>query len=176
MLLGPAVPFVGILFQINTGPSARFHVRCSLLWYLFTCLILYSFRREFKLNFIGRPQRYCKLCSGYHDKASIAIKGDTKIFWLPQACEHYIHTTPKFTKCAIVICPKYQGLVQFSCSCPTLCDPMNCGTPSFPVHHQLPELAQTHVHRVSDAIQPSHSLSSPSPPSFSLSQHRGLFQ
>ena len=56
--------------------------------------------------------------------------------------------------------------------CPTLCDPMNCSTPGFPVHHQLPELAQTHVHQVSDAIQPSHPLSSPSPPAFNLSQHR----
>ena len=49
-------------------------------------------------------------------------------------------------------------------SCPTLCDPMNCSTPGFPVHHQLPEFTQTHVHRVGDAIQPSHLLSSPSPP------------
>ena len=49
-------------------------------------------------------------------------------------------------------------------SCPTLSDPMNCSTPGFPVHHQLPEFTQTHIHRVSDAIQPSHPLSSPSPP------------
>ena len=60
--------------------------------------------------------------------------------------------------------------------CPTLCDPMDCSTPGLRVHHQLPEPAQTHVHRVGDAIQPSHPLSSPSPPAFSLSQHRGLFQ
>ena len=53
---------------------------------------------------------------------------------------------------------------------------MDCSTPGFPVHHQLPEFAQTHVHRVSDAIQPSHPLSSPSPPTFNLSQHQGLFQ
>ena len=53
---------------------------------------------------------------------------------------------------------------------------MNCSTPGLPVHHQLPEFTQTHVHRVSDAIQPSHPLSSPSPPAFSLSQHQGLFQ
>ena len=58
--------------------------------------------------------------------------------------------------------------------CPTLCDPMDCSTPGFPVHHQLPEFAQTHVHRISDAIQPSHPLSSPSPPAFNLSQHQGL--
>ena len=71
------------------------------------------------------------------------------------------------------------SLVQFSSvaqSCPTLCDPMDCSTPGLPVHHQLPEFAQTHVHWVGDAIQPSHPLSSPSPPAFSLSQHQGLFQ
>ena len=68
--------------------------------------------------------------------------------------------------------------VQFSGSvaqlCPTLCDPMNCSMPDLPVHHQLPDFAQTHVHRASDAIQPSHPLSSPSPPAFSLSQHQGF--
>ena len=58
-------------------------------------------------------------------------------------------------------------------SCPTLCDPMNCSTPGFPVHHQFLELAQTHVHQVSDAIQPSHPLSSTSPPAFNLCQHQG---
>ena len=57
-----------------------------------------------------------------------------------------------------------------------LCDPMDCSTPGFPVHLQLPELAQTHVHQVSDAIQLSHPLSSPSPPAFNLPQHQGLFQ
>ena len=61
-------------------------------------------------------------------------------------------------------------------SCPTLCDPMNRSTPGLPVHHQLPEFTQTHVHRVSDAIQPSHPLSSPSPPASNPSQHQNLFQ
>ena len=59
---------------------------------------------------------------------------------------------------------------------PTLCNPMNRSTPSLPVHHQLPELAQTYVHQGSDGIQPSHPLSSPSTPAFNLSQHQGLFQ
>ena len=59
-------------------------------------------------------------------------------------------------------------------SCLTLWDPMNRSTPGLPVHHQLPEFTQTHVHWVSDAIQPSHPLSSPSPPAFNLSQHQGL--
>ena len=61
-------------------------------------------------------------------------------------------------------------------SCPTLFDPMDCSTPGFLVHHQLPELAQTNVYQVNDAIQPSHPLLSPSPPAFGLSQHQGLFQ
>ena len=61
-------------------------------------------------------------------------------------------------------------------SCLTLCDPMNCNTPGFPVLTMSPEFAQTHVHWVGDTIRPSNPLSSPSPPSFNLSQHQGLFQ
>ena len=61
-------------------------------------------------------------------------------------------------------------------SCPTLCDPMNRSMPGLPVHHQLPGFTQTHVHCVGDAIQPSHPLSSPSPPALNLSQHQGLFK
>ena len=69
--------------------------------------------------------------------------------------------------------------VQFSSvaqSCPTLCNPVDCHMPGFPVHHQLPELAQIHVHRVSDATEPYHPLLFPSSPAFHLSQHQGLFQ
>ena len=73
----------------------------------------------------------------------------------------------------------YMYPVQFSSdtqSCRILCDPMDCSTPGLPVYHQLPEFTQTHDHRVGDAIQPSHPLSSPSPPALNLSQHQGLFQ
>ena len=69
-------------------------------------------------------------------------------------------------------------MFQFSSvakSCPTLCDPMDWSMPGLPVYHQLPEITQTHVYWVGDAIHPSHPLSSPSPPAFSLSQHQGLF-
>ena len=69
--------------------------------------------------------------------------------------------------------------VQFSAaaqSCPTLCNPVDCRTPGFPVRHQFPELTQTHVHRVDDAIQPSHLLLSHPSPAFNLSQHQGLFK
>ena len=71
-----------------------------------------------------------------------------------------------------------QGLSSVSSvaqSCPTLCDPMSCSTPGLPVHHQLPEFTQTHIHRVSDAIQPSHPQSSPSPPAPNPCQHQSLF-
>ena len=73
--------------------------------------------------------------------------------------------------------PQYS--IQFSSvaqSCPTLCDPMNRSTPGLPVHHQLPEFTHTHSHRVSDAIQPSHPRSSPSPPAPNPSQRQSLFQ
>ena len=73
----------------------------------------------------------------------------------------------------------WQNSIQFSSvaqSCPTLCDPMNHSTPGLPVHHQLLEFTQSHVHRVGDAIQPSHPLSSPSPPAPNASQHQGRFQ
>ena len=69
--------------------------------------------------------------------------------------------------------------IQFSSvaqSCPTLCDPMNHNTPGLPFHHHLPEFTQPHVHPVGDAIQPSHSLLSPSPPALNPSQHQSLFQ
>ena len=80
---------------------------------------------------------------------------------------------------AIMINKRVRNAVQFSSvtqSCPTLCDPMNRSTPGLPVHHYLPEFTQTHVHRVRDAIQPSHPLSSPFPPAPNPSQHQSLFQ
>ena len=76
----------------------------------------------------------------------------------------------------IPLIPFAISLVQSLQSCPTLCDPMNRSTPGLPVHHHLPEFTRTHVHRVSDATQPSHPLSSPSPPAPNPSQHQGLFQ
>ena len=74
------------------------------------------------------------------------------------------------------ICSTQMGYIQFRSvaqSCQTLCDPIDCSIPGLPVHHQFPEFTQTLVHCVCDALQPSHSLSSPSPPAFSLSQHQG---
>ena len=76
------------------------------------------------------------------------------------------------TTVAVIIQHQFSSVTQ---SCPTLCDPMDCSMPGFPVHYQLLEPVQSHVRRVGDAIQPSHLLSSPSPPAFNLSQHQGLF-
>ena len=86
---------------------------------------------------------------------------------------HFLH----LLHCRPILLPtvqfRFNSVTQ---SCLTLCDPMDCSTPGLPVHHQLPELTQTHVHRVGDAIQPSHPLSAPSPHAFNLSQHQGIFQ
>ena len=84
--------------------------------------------------------------------------------------EKHILEQNEFFWCVIIHFSSVQSLSL------TLCDPMDCSTPGFPVHHQLLEFTQTHVHRVSDAIQPSHPLSSPFPPAPNPSQHQGLFQ
>ena len=88
-----------------------------------------------------------------------------------QSCSFYIYCVVCASDNQFVSIPLFISVAQ---SCLTLCDPMDCSTPDLPVRHQLLELAQTHVHRVSDAIQSSHPLSSPSPAAFNLSQHQGL--
>ena len=85
----------------------------------------------------------------------------------------------KFLKITRIIPLNYiigQSVSSVIQSCPTLWDSMDCSTPGFPFHHPFPELTQTHVHWVRDAIQPFHPPLSPSPPAFNLSQHQGLFQ
>ena len=104
------------------------------------------------------------------DKSRLCLFKLSGLF--PEYFQHDLGWSHGFGTC------RYRGL-QFSSvtqSCPTLCDPMNHSMPGLPVHHQLPEFTQTHVHWVSDAIQPSHSLSSPSPPVLNPSQHQGLFK
>ena len=107
----------------------------------------------------------------------------TQIFWGPQFnLQQDLLLPESFLKMIILYLNNY--LKNFLClqlssvtqSCLSLCDPMDCSTPGLPVHHQLPELTQTHVHWVSDAIQPSHPLLSPFSPAFYLSQHQGLFK
>ena len=82
-------------------------------------------------------------------------------------CEHVLWVTH------LICMYQFSSVAQ---SCPTLCDPMNCSMPGLPVHHHLSEFTQTHVHRVGDAIQPSHPLSSPFSPAPNTSQHQGHFQ
>ena len=101
-----------------------------------------------------------------------------------ESYEEYIFTQLKFSQSIFCVClePDYKQLqlnVSQSVSsvaqlCPILCNLMDCSTPGLPIHHHLPELAQTHIHQVGDAIPPSHPLSSPSPPAFCLSQHQCL--
>ena len=86
--------------------------------------------------------------------------------WILYKMENYKHQN-MFKKCSVQFSSVAQSI---------LCDPMNRSTPGFPVHHQLPEFTQTHIHWVGDAIQPSHPLSSPFPPAPNLSQHQSLFQ
>ena len=88
-------------------------------------------------------------------------------------CSHDFSTLFHLSAMKGIIKNQFSSVAQL---CPTLCDPMDCSMPGFPVHHQLQELAQIHVHQVADAIQPSHPLSSPSPPAFNLAPHQGLFQ
>ena len=92
---------------------------------------------------------------------------------------YYLFGNLPFFKIPVNCFMAWDDSVQFSSVaqlCPTLCDPMNHSTPGLPVHHQLLEFTQTHVHVVGDAIQPSHPLLSPSPLALNLSQHQGLFQ
>ena len=101
------------------------------------------------------PNLFLFLTRSYTSELSIAKHVDEKNVWL------------------LKVSVQFSSVAQ---SCPILCDLMDCSKPGFPVHHQHPELLQTHVHRVGEAIQPSHPLLSPSPPAFNLSQHQGLFK
>ena len=109
-------------------------------------------------------------------------QGVLHLGWLHEALYHNgIYISKRFSSLSFQkqISLHWHPSVQFSSvaqSCPTLCDPMNRSTPGLPVHHQLPEFTQIDVHRVSDAIQPPHPLSSPSPPAPNPSQHQSLFQ
>ena len=108
---------------------------------------------------------------------SMFIQADIHLHLEKQKLSSIIHTICSGLKHRIFY--MLHQLLKFSSvtqSCPTLCDPMNPSAPGLPVHHQLPEFTQTHVHRVSDAIQPSHPLLCPSPPAPNPSQHQSLFQ
>ena len=114
--------------------------------------------------------RYSCLCSGGVLHAFLCLK---VYFWCSIEREVlHIH----LLLCHLVLPPLFLQFSSDAQSFPTLCDPVNRSIPGLPVHHQLPEFTQIHVHWVSDAMQPSHPLSSPFPPSLNLSQHQGLFK
>ena len=131
--------------------------------------------------------RFSKLCP---QKSSISrfgvIRTDCELFSLPSllasrtsfSLPTWLHKFPALWNMRWTLrFPIVAVSVQFSSVAQSwLCDPMNCSTPGLPVYHQLPEFTQTHVHRIGDAIQPSHPLLSPSPPAPNPSQHQGLLQ
>ena len=136
-------------------------------------LLIAKFR--LKLKKVGkttRPFRYDlnQLPYNYTVELTNRFKGLDLIDRVPEELWMKVHN---------IVSVQFSSVTQ---SCPTLCDPMKkgarlcCGMPGLPVYHQLPEFTQTHVHRVGDAIQPSHPLSSPSPPAPNPSQHQSLFQ
>ena len=119
--------------------------------------------------------RQCQVGTFY--MVHISAPGNTisqhHLKFVPLWASLFCHQTQQFVHHHSLTFLQFSSFAQ---SCPALCDPMNRGTPGLPVHHQLQELTQIHVHQVGDAIQPSHPLSSPSPPPPNLSQHQGLFQ
>ena len=124
------------------------------------------------------------ICSNVHDPVSRS-RSKRLLTGVPGSYPSKVTSSPTGACCFLWSfiglppqCPQL-GTLQFSLvtqSCLTLCDPLNCSMPGLPVHHQLPEFTQTHVHQVGDAIQPSHPLLSPSPPAPNPSQDQGLFQ
>ena len=129
------------------------------------------------INLWGKKKKVCKALSG------VPYKTFTKYSLVNLFTLFCPYSSVKdcvvFVNLTILVSAWLGNPVQFSSvtqSCPTLCDPMNRSTPGLPVHHQLLEFTQTHVHRVRDAIQPFHFLSSPSPPAPNPSQHQSLFQ
>ena len=132
--------------------------------------------RTFFLSLVGTKILYEEFFKHFYiwTKIVLIIQLSPKVM----LCLKWLHLCKDLNeKYAYIILYYFSSSVQFSSVaqlCPNLCNPMDCSTPGFPVHHQLPELAQTYVHLVSDVIQPSHPLLSPSP-AFNLSQHQGLF-
>ena len=126
---------------------------------------------------LQHPKYTCKIKFG---NVCFGERGEAEVFNLTVNVNYFVHYRDAVFHCfKDAMSQRFiWGSVQFSSvtqSCLTLCDPMNHSTPGFPVHHHLPEFTQTHVHRLGDAIQPSHPLSSPFPPAPNPSQHQSLF-
>ena len=123
------------------------------------------FNRNLFLNLYREGKKYISLVCFL-----LLLKREIKKKKCLKLAAYFLHLeTPGLPTCSV----QFSSVAQ---SCPTLCDPMNRSMPGLPVYHQLPGFTQTHAHRVSDAIQPSHPLSSPSPPAPNPSQHQDLLQ
>ena len=149
-------------------------IRWPKYWSFSFCISLsseYSHFISFRMDWLDllEVQGTLKILLQHHSSKASILQCST--FFMVQISHPYM-TTGKTI--ALRICK--DSVIQFSHSVVSLCHPMNCSPPGFPVHHKLPELIQTHVHQVGDAIQSSYPLSSSSPPAFNLAQHQGLFQ
>ena len=135
--------------------------------FLHICIYVYTYTFVYIYMYVCKYKCVCispYLCNNHPDQ-------DRKNSLVPFSTKWHLHVT--------LSCFHFILTIQFSSVaqlCPTPCDPMDCNMPGLPVYHQLPELTQTHVHHIHDAIQPSHPLSSSSPPAPNPSQHQGLFQ
>ena len=173
-----------LLLLPSTFPSIRvfsnesvLHIRWPKYWsFSFSPSNEYSGLMSFRTDWFDllAVQGTLKSLLQHHSKASVLRRSAFFIVQLSHPCMTTGKTIAltRWTFVCKVMSVQFSSVTQ---SCLTLCDPMNCSMLGFPVHHQLLELDQTHVHRVGDAIQPSHPLLSPSP-AFNLSQHLGLFQ
>ena len=134
-------------------------------WHSHTTMVVQHYGQwqdhwHFPAPYSAHPQSFSSVRSEFH-----YLSHPSFLDWLPTPALAHIYASGN--------CVQFSLVTQ---SCPTLCDPVNRSTPGLPVHHLFLEFTQTHVHRVSDAIQPSHPLSSPSPSAPNPSQHRSLFQ
>ena len=130
---------------------------------------------EFQLS-ISNSKRWC--CESAALNMLANLENSAVAEWLEMVS---FHSNPKERQCQRMLklphnCTHLSQFSSIAQSCLTLCDPMDWSTPGLPVHHQLPGFTQTHVHWVSDSIQPYHPLFSPSPPALNLSEHQGLFK
>ena len=139
-------------------------------WVLFSCFFFFYFFFNFRM--VEKWYTFSRKHNSNFDFFFPQASDILSCCWAAQWATAPSHESEKPTQNSCVHI-HFRSVAQL---CLTLCDPMDCSTPGFPVHHQHLELAQTHVHRVSDAIQPSHPLSSPSLPAFNLSQQQGLFK
>ena len=123
-----------------------------------------------KTNLLKSILRSAQLCPTLWDPVDCSLPGSSVHGILQARILEWVAISPSRGYSPV------QSVSSVTQSCLTICDPMNSSMEGLPVHHQLPEFTQTHVHRVSDAIQPSHPLSSPCPPAPNPSQHQSLFQ